>query len=446
MKPGAISNVGVLHTDAPAGLADTYTRYVLAVVWVTLVLRIVDIQIVSVLLEPIRREFQVSDTQLGLLSGFAFSVLYGALGIPVAWLADRKNRRTIIATAVAVWSAMTAACGFANSFMWLSLARAGVGVGEAGGTAPAYSLVSDLVPARKRATAFALLSASVPAGIFVGLLVGGWANEYYGWRSAFFLLGIVGISVALLVRLTVREPPRRMPASYRGEAAPLRFGEALRRLAKNRSYRHLVAASSIFTAGAMGSGMWIASFFIRVHQIPPAEAATWLALIYGGGGIAGSVLGGLLADRMVAKTGDARWYARLSALVTLGILPFAALVYLWGGPTQALLLHVGAVVLMHMWMGPTYGTIQNLVEPRARATAAAVNMLVINVIAYGAGPLLVGIASDALSSRVGADSLRYSIFAVVVITYAWAAVHFFLAGKTLTKDLSNAEAGVTTGR
>jgi predicted MFS family arabinose efflux permease len=441
MKPaeGAMSNVGVLQADVPAGLADTYTRYVIAVVWVTLVLRVVDIQIVSVLLEPIRREFQVSDTQLGLLSGFAFSVLYGVLGIPVAWLADRKNRRTIIASAVGLWSAMTAACGFASSFMWLSIARAGVGVGEAGGTAPAYSLVSDLVPARKRATAFALLSASVPTGIFVGLLVGGWANEYYGWRSAFFLLGIVGISVALLVRLTVREPPRRMPASHKAEA-PIRLGEALRRLSKNRSYLHLVAASSIFTAGAMGSGMWIASFFIRVHQIPPAEAATWLALIYGGGGIAGSVLGGLLADRLVARSGDPRWYARLSAAVTIGILPFAGLVYLWGGPTQALLLHVGAVVLMHMWMGPTYGTIQNLVEPRTRATAAAVNMLVINVIAYGAGPLLVGIASDALSSRVGTDSLRYSILAVVVVTYVWAAVHFLAAGRTLRKDLENAGA------
>ena len=434
----SLSLPGITQLDSSGSLSQAYRRYVIAVIWVTLVLRVVDIQIVSVLLEPIRKEFAVSDTQLGLLSGFAFSVLYGVLGIPVAWLADRYNRANIVACAVGAWSIMTAVCGLATSFTSLLFARAGVGVGEAGGTAPSYSLISDLVPPEKRATVFAALSSAVPTGIFVGLLVGGFANQYYGWRGAFMLMGLIGVLAALLVRLTVREPRRMIPLQPAGRA-PARLADTLRELLRIRAYRHLVAASSIFTAGAMGSGMWIASFFIRVHHMAPAEVATWLAFIYGGGGIAGSLLGGVLSDRLARRSGDKRWYSWLSAAVALSILPFAVMVYLWGNPVTALFLHIGTVVLMHMWMGPTYGTIQSLVNARSRATAAAVNLLVINVIAYGAGPLLVGLASDWLTPHVGSDSLRYSILAVVVVTYTWAAAHFLAAGKTLGADLARAE-------
>jgi predicted MFS family arabinose efflux permease len=358
----------------------------------------------------------------------------------VASLADRYQRRSIIAWALALWSTMTALCGFATTFASLLAARAGVGVGEAGGTAPSYSLISDLVPAHRRATIFGALSSAVPTGVFVGFLVGGWANAYYGWRSAFIVLGVFGVLVALLVRLTVREPERMVPTgsdAYR--ALPLRT--TVRALLRVRSYRHLVAASSVFTAGAMGSGIWIASFFIRVHHLAPVEAATWLACIYGGGGIVGSFLGGILADRLTIRTGDKRWYSRLSAAASISILPFSVLVYLWGDPVPALILHVGTVVLMHMWMGPTYGTIQTLAGAGARASAAAINLLVINVVSYGIGPLMVGLASDLLAPHVGAQSLRYSILAVVVVTYTWAAAHFLIAGRTLTADIERAESG-----
>jgi MFS family permease len=423
-------------------LSGAYRRYVLIVIWAVLIFRFVDLQIVSVLLEPIRKEFSISDTQLGLLSGLAFSLFYGGLGIFVAWLADRYSRRTIIATALALWSAMTAACGFVSSFGGLLLARMGVGIGEAGGQAPAYSLISDYYPPHKRASAFAVLNCAVPVGVFLGLFVGGWISEYYGWRAAFMAVGVPGVLVALLVRLTVREPPRGF-SEVRRTAPPIAppMRAALKHLWSVRSYRHLVLASSIFTMGAMGSGIWIPSFFIRVHQMSGTEVATWLACIYGAGGVVGALMGGRLADRLVAKTGDQRWYAWLSMGATVCILPFAFFVYLWPNPIQALLVHIGAVVLMHMWMGPVYATIQGLAGVSRRAVAAAVNLLLINLIAYGMGPLLVGIASDYFSERYGNDSLRYSILTIVIVAYGWAAVHFYLAAKSLRLELQAAEQG-----
>jgi predicted MFS family arabinose efflux permease len=418
-------------------VSTSYRRYVVALIWLTLLLRFVDLQIISVLLEAIRKEFAVSDAQLGLLSGFAFSVLYGSLGIPVAWLADRYGRRGMIAAAVGLWSLMTALCGAAGSFTSLLLARVGVGVGEAGGTAPAYSLISALIPAARRASVFAILSTSVPAGVFVGFLLGGWMSRYYGWRAPFLVLGIVGLTVALVVRLTLSNPTEEVSVPGASADSPS-IAAVIRTLLRIRSYRHFVLASSIFTAGAMGSGSWITSFFVRVHHMPVVEVATWLAFIYGGGGVAGAIFGGLAAERLVARTGDSRWYGWLAAAMAAAIVPFALCVYLWDAPVPALLMHIGTVFLMHAWLGPVYGTIQTLAGPTRRAIAAALNMLAINLIAYGSGPLLVGIASDWIKPFAGQESLRYAILSVVTVTYLWAAVHFALASRTIRADLARA--------
>ena len=420
------------------GRTSLYRRYAIALIWVTMLLRFVDLQIISVLLESIRKEFGATDTQLGLLSGFAFSILYATLGIPVGWLADRYDRRTIIACAVGLWSVMTALCGLATSFTWLLLARVGVGVGEAGGTAPAYSLVSETVAPERRASVFAILNSAVPAGVFVGFLIGGWAAQSYGWRGAFLALGVVGVLAAGVVRVTLSDPAHgRGGASETHASIPIL--ETLRHLLRIRSYCHLVLASSLFTAGAMGSGVWIASFFIRVHHMPPGEVGTWLALIYGGGGIAGVLCGGFCADKVVARTGDTRWYAWLAAAMSAAILPFAPFVYLSGAPVQALLVQIGTTFLMHAWMGPVYGTIQSLAGPGRRALAAAINLLAINLIAYGSGPLLVGVASDRLAPVVADQSLRYAILGVVLVTYSWAALHFYIAGRSLREDLAKAQ-------
>jgi len=258
-KSGREGPVAISRTRSvdggPAGegtrfeISNAYRSYVIAVIWLVMLLRFVDLQIIAVLLESIRAEFRVSDTQLGLLSGFAFALFYGTLGIPIAWLADRYNRRNIIAAAVGLWSAMTAVCGLAQSFLALLLARVGVGVGEAGGAPPSYSLISDYVRPEKRGTVFALLNSSVPVGLFIGFLVGGWVNEYHGWRAAFMVVGLPGIAVALLVRFTLREPPRGH-SEQRTAGAPSPLSETLRYLWSVRAYRHLVLATSIFTLGA----------------------------------------------------------------------------------------------------------------------------------------------------------------------------------------------------
>ena len=416
-----------------------YLNYVVAVLWVVMLLRFVDLQIVAVLLESIRREFEVSDTLLGLMTGSAFAIFYGTLGVPIAWLADRYNRRNIIVAAVGLWSAMTALCGLAGSFTSLFIARMGVGVGEAGGQPPAYSLVSDYVPPEKRSSVFAILNSAVPFGVFCGFIIGGWVNQYYGWRAAFMVVGLPGVLIALLIWLTVREPPRGL-SDNRTEVAPVPLGESLGYLWRTRSYRHLVLATTIFTLGAIGSGIWIPSFFVRVHGMANAEVAVWLAFIYGGGGVLGAMLGGYLADRLVARNNDKRWYAWLSAIAAAAILPFSFFVYLWPDPVTALLVHIGTTILMHSWMGPAYGTVQSVAGLPRRAMAAAVNGFAVNLLALGLGPLIVGAASDYFNARFGENSLRYSILAVVVVCYSWAALHFFLASRTLRQDLAAADA------
>lgn len=416
-----------------------YLNYVVAVLWVVMLLRFVDLQIVAVLLESIRREFEVSDTLLGLMTGSAFAIFYGTLGVPIAWLADRYNRRNIIVAAVGLWSAMTALCGLAGSFTSLFIARMGVGVGEAGGQPPAYSLVSDYVPPEKRSSVFAILNSAVPFGVFCGFIIGGWVNQHYGWRAAFMVVGLPGVLIALLIWLTVREPPRGL-SDNRTDVAPVPLGESLSYLWRTRSYRHLVLATTIFTLGAIGSGIWIPSFFVRVHGMANAEVAVWLAFIYGGGGVLGAMLGGYLADRLVARNNDKRWYAWLSAIAAAAILPFSFFVYLWPDPVTALLVHIGTTILMHSWMGPAYGTVQSIAGLPRRAMAAAVNGFAVNLLALGLGPLIVGAASDYFNARFGENSLRYSILAVVVVCYSWAALHFFLASRTLRQDLAAADA------
>ena len=419
-------------------ITKTYRNYVISLIWVVLWLRFVDLQIIAVLLEPIKAEFTLSDTQLGLLTGIAFAIFYATLGIPIAWLADRYSRRNIIAIAIGIWSFMTAMCGLANSFISLFLARIGVGIGEAGGQPPSYSLISDYIKQEKRSTIFALLNTSVPIGVFTGFIIGGWMNEFFGWRAAFMIVGIPGILVALLVRFTLREPPRGH-MDVNANITPESFRDTVNFLLQQKSYIHIVMGTSIVTLGAIGSGIWIPSFFIRVHGMSIPEVGTWLAFIYGGGGAAGSMLGGYLADRISAERNDHRWHMWEPAIATICILPFAFFVYLWHDPITALLVHTGTVILMHVFMGPSYAAVQNLAGASRRAMAAALNYLILYLVALGGGPLVVGMVSDFLYARFGDESLRYSILPVVVIAFTWASLHFLLASKTLREDLKRTE-------
>ena len=429
--PGAASPL----SPVPRGAA----RYALGILLVVYVFNFIDRSILSILLEPIKREFQVSDTYLGFLSGIAFAAFYTVMGIPIARWADRGNRRSIIALAVLVWSAMTALTGLARTFTHLAIARIGVGVGEAGCSPPAHSLLSDYFPPERRATALSIYALGIPLGGGLGFLAGGWLNELFDWRTAFIVVGAPGVVLAAIVRLTLREPPRGAydpPAARRSETQPV--GDVLRFMWGLRSFRHMAVGAALHAFYGYGVNTFIAAFFVRSHAMSTGELGTWLALIAFSGGAAGTYLGGYLADRRGAE--DVRWYAWVPALATVAYIPFAIAAYLWPDSHTALALLFPAAILGGMFLGPTFAMTQNLVRPEMRATASAILLFVINIIGLGLGPQGVGIVSDLLQPSFGTESLRYALLIVVLAFASWSVLHYTLAARTLSADLLAKEA------
>jgi predicted MFS family arabinose efflux permease len=400
----------------------------------------IDRNVLATLLESIKADLGFSDTELGLLGGAAFGLFYAAVGLPVALLADRGNRRSLIALAVGLWSLMTALCGLATGFASLFLARIGVGIGEAGGTPPSHSLISDLFPPHRRALALGVLYLYVPLGFLIGYASGGWLDEHVGWRLAFVLVGLPGVLLALIVRLTVREPSRGASEGERvasADPAPS-LRSTLRVFSRRRSLRHLPLAGAVHSIGGFAAAVWLPSYFVRTFGVGSAEAGVWIALAYGAGGIVGVLCGGALADRLVARSGDPRWYAWGSAAVVAASVPCSALVYLAPSPGPAAAALVVAMLLWHMFLGPVTATLQALAGLRRRAVAAALYLFLVNFVSTGLGPLAVGAASDLLEARLGSDSLRYALLVIVTSTSAFAAAHFFCAARSLPADLAAA--------
>lgn len=421
-------------------VGERYRYYILVTLILVGICSWVDRTIFSILLEPIKQEFTFSDTQLGLLGGIAFGLFYAAVGLPVAWLADRYNRKNIIAIAIAIWSTMTALSGLAVNFTTLFLARMGVGIGEAGGSPPSQSLVVDYFPPERRAWAMGILFMYIPLGFFVGFLLGGWINEYFGWRTAFMVIGLPGLLLAALVFFTVREPPRGFsePASRRRTAPQPSLLATLRYFLSRPALRHLPLAGAIHGIGAWGAGVWMPAYFMRVHGMGSAEIGWWLAITFGLCGTLGSMFGGRIADKLVSDSGDPRWYAWFSAIALLTCLPFYFAVYLLSNPKAALLVFMIPVFIGHMFLGPVTGMIQSLAGVKRRAMAAAFYLFLANLISMGVGPLIIGVISDLFTARFGTDALRYSLLSLVVLTGFWAATHFVLAARTLRDDLVKA--------
>jgi MFS family permease len=438
-KPGAARPLPPEPVPAAPPVSRGAARYALGILLVVYVFNFIDRSILSILLEPIKREFQVSDTYLGFLSGIAFAAFYTVMGIPIARWADRGDRRSIIALAVFVWSAMTAFTGLARSFAHLAVARIGVGVGEAGCSPPAHSLLSDYFPPERRATALSIYALGIPIGGGLGYLAGGWLNELFDWRTAFIVVGLPGVALAAVVRLTLREPPRGTfdaPATARTATRPV--GDVLRFMWSLRSFRHMAVGAALHAFYGYGVNTFIAAFFVRSHGMPTGELGTWLALIAFAGGGVGTYLGGYLADRRGVD--DVRWYAWVPALATLAYVPFALTAYLLPDGRAALALLLPAAVLGGMFLGPTFAMTQNLVRPEMRATASAILLFIINLIGLGLGPQGVGIASDLLEPSFGAESLRYALLIVVLGFASWSVLHYTLAARTLSADLLAKEA------
>lgn len=419
---------------------NAYRWYVLSVLILVGALAWIDRQVMSIVLQSIKVEFNLSDTQLGLLGGTAFGLFYVTVGLPIAWLADRFRRSTIIAGSIGLWSALTALCGLATGYWSLFAARVGVGIGEAGAAAPSQSMLSDYFPPERRGLAMGVLYSYIPISYLVSYGLGGWVNDTLGWRMAFIVFGLPGLVAALLLRLTVREPPRGYSegavARARSESGP-RFSVALRHILTVRTMRWLPFAGAAHAVGMVGISVWMPAYLIRVHHMSATDVGIDLALILGVAGFAGALAGGHIADRQIRKTGDARWNLWICAIVTLLAAPFILCVFLMDDTRLALLLFVIPSVLNNMLLGPVFATVQNLGGVRHRAIAAAWYLFVVNLIAMGIGPALIGMLSDLTNARYGADALRYAMFLVPVAS-TLAGVLFLVSARTLREDLRRA--------
>lgn len=432
-----------------SAFSSLYSKYVLGVLLVVYIFNFIDRQILTILAEPIKRELGISDGALGFLTGTAFALFYATMGIPIARLADRTSRRSIIACALVLWSGMTALCGTATAFWQLAAYRIGVAVGEAGGSPPAHSMISDMFKPDKRATALAVYSMGIPVGGMIGLMVGGYISEAYDWRIAFLLVGIPGIALALLVRLSVREPMRGAMEANRQttEDAP-ELMDVFRALRKQKSFLHLSLGAAFTAFAGYGLAAFNAPYFERMWDLSRTEIGWYLGLISGISGMAGVFAGGYLGDLLARR--DRRWYMWLCALSMLISLPFYFGVYTSASWQLALIFIIVPSFMGVLYTGPTFSMVQGLVPLRMRAVAAAILLFILNIIGLGLGPQLVGILSDVLNWLVtdgdDSESLRIALLSASMVKI-WAALHFYLASRTLRHDLDSMQspAPQTTG-
>ncbi len=391
-----------------------------------------DRYMLAVLLPDIKADLQLSDTEIGFITGLAFTLFYVTMGIPIARLADRYSRKNIVAIALAVWSAMTAICGLAQNFVQLAVARIMVGVGEAGASPPSHSLIADLFPVETRARALSVYSLGAPVGILIGFMLGGWITQIYGWRAALFTVGIPGILVALLVYRKLHEPARGAADGLARKVEIPPFWFSLKTLMSSPTFRHLSVATGLYTVVWLGVVQWLPSYFTRSFGLEIGTVGTWLALILSISQIIGMLLGGWLADRLGAT--DLRWYVWVPSLAILVSTPMFALTFLTQNPTVAFLSLFLPFMIGVMQGPPSFAVAQGLADVRMRAMAAALLLLITNLIGGGIGPQAVGIMSDYLATEHHQDSLRYALLAVSLAFGLWSSLHYFLAGKTIRRE------------
>ncbi|HYJ53521.1 MAG TPA: MFS transporter [Allosphingosinicella sp.] len=403
---------------------------VLLILLLAYIFNFIDRQIIGVLAVPIKTELLLSDKQLGLMGGIAFALFYSGLAIPIAWLADRKSRVNIIAGSVALWSLFTALCGVAQNFWHLFLARMGVGIGEAGGVAPSYALISDFYPKEKRSRALAFFSLGIPIGSALGVFFGGWIASHLDWRSAFLIVGLAGLPAALLVKLFVPEPPRGGFDEGPSEAAPP-FAIVAATLARNPSFWLLSFGAASGSILGYGLIFWLPSFFARSFHLELAQVGWFYGSIVLVGGVAGTWLGGWFGDKAGPERPAA--YALIPAICFLIAAPVFALGLfapsLWIG---WLLFAVGQMLAL-AWLGPVIAAVQHIVPPNMRATASASFLFINNLIGIGFGIFFLGFMSDTMTPLYGDDALKYSILYGLVF-YVLSAAIYFAASKRLGRD------------
>ncbi|MAB14987.1 MFS transporter [Parvibaculum sp.] len=426
------------------GLSKHYALIILTLAYTS---SHVDRGIVNILMPSIKAAFDVSDTMLGLMGGLVFALFYATLGVPIAMWADRGNRRNIVALAVTIWSGMTAACGMAGSFSHLLAARIGVGIGEAGSSPPSHSMIADLYPEAQRSTAMSFYSVGVYAGAMIGLILGGYVVQHYGWRETFFVVGLPGLIIAALVRFTIQEPVRGQVDGLTHVVEERQKGSLFaqtKRYAGNlwqvfvhlwhtRSARHIIIGLTLVSFVGYGGLIFGPSFFRRSLGLGEQQIGLIFGLTAGLVGGIGALIGGFLADRLSRK--DMRWNAWVIAVAKIVGMPLFIVFYSSSNLDIMVPVYVVSMLLGAFYLGPSFAMIQSLTPLHMRSLASAVMLFVLNFIALGFGPLTVGFLSDQLEPYFGVESLRWSLL-ITSFLGVWAAVHYYWAGQTYEQDVA----------
>ena len=418
----------------PAVLARHW--YALAILTLIYACHFLDRMMVSIIVEPVRREFSLSDGQIGLLTGLAYGVMFALAGIPLGLMIDRMNRVKLLALLVAIWSGMTAFSSVAQNFVQLLIARMGVGASEAGGSPTSLSLISDLFPPSKRSTAVGCFFLSNAVGAVLAIFIGGFVAAKYGWRSAMLMAGVPGMILAVVLILSVREPRRgamdtntvnKLDGDTTARAAP-GLMEVVREIARERAMLHLLAGISLASAGVATIGAWLPAFVMRFHGLNIKEAGLAVALASGFFGAFGSVIGGMASDRL-AKT-RARRRMDISAVVCISAAALAIVGLLLPGASTAVGALCVAMMVAFVVFPAAFGGMLGLAKPHMRGTTSASMQICVNLVGYGFGPALVGILSDRFG---GGQSLRYAMISVICLCFPWAALHFCLSARAFDR-------------
>jgi MFS family permease len=432
-------------TAAAATGAKTSPGYRYLVVWLLVIvytLNFLDRQLVSVLAEPIRKDLNLTDTQLGMLGGIYFAAFYTLFGIPVGWLADRTKRIWIMSGACALWSLFTMGCGLAGNFLQLAIMRMGVGIGEAGGSPPSYSLISDYFPPKERGTGLAIYSLGVPLGSMLGAAIGAGIAAHYGWRMAFIAVGAPGVLMALVLLLVVREPKRGGLDAYAdgkaGHEPPPPLLSAVSAFFANRTLL-LTALSSGLSAFVGYAGLnWNTPFLMRVKGMSLGEVAAYYSLVLGVTGVIGTFMAGWLADKLGQR--DRRWYAWIPAAAFAITIPFWGLI-LWAPSWPLTLLFIAVPALLNnMYLAPALAVVQNAVPPARRTISGATLLFVLNLVGLGGGPLYVGRISDMAKPEWGDRSLVIGFAALIPVVVITILAHL-AAAASIARDKRLAAVG-----
>lgn len=422
-----------MHT-APATI-NRSRAYVLAILTLVYTFNHIDRQILLILIEPIKADLGISDGQIGLLTGLGFAAVYATLGIPIAMWADRGNRRNILALALTIWSGMTALSGFAQSFWQLLLARMGVGVGEAGGTPPATSMISDLYAPKERAFALGIYTAGIGLGILAGFMIGGFVYQAYGWRVAFFVAGLPGVLLALLVRFSIREPIRGAVEQRADTGQASTLGETLRFIAGQRSFLWLLAGCSLICVSANAFLAWTPSYLQRSFDVGPADIAIPLGLLIGGVGGLGAVVLGKVCDTLSERS--LAWRPLIIACGAILALPFVWMFLQADTINNAYLWNVVPSFIGLIYASVAYTASQELVGLRMRAFSSAFMLFCLTLIGIGGGPTIVGLLSDWMSANGNTNPLK-SALELMLILNALSVVCLIMSSRTYVRDVERA--------